>query len=95
MKFVLLRTIYNVIPSEHNAPAIYRQSTDEGDGIVPCTPTLPIHRHDDSYQSISSPRIPAGGPPIRFRFEDVAAPQASLEAVPGGSLHTCSSITYC
>ncbi|XP_076826179.1 nucleoprotein TPR-like isoform X2 [Clavelina lepadiformis] len=65
-------------------PGIVPSSTDEGDGIVPCTPTLPIHRHDDSYQSISSPRIPAGGPPIRFRFEDVAAPQASLEAVPGG-----------
>nr|XP_018671495.1 nucleoprotein TPR isoform X2 [Ciona intestinalis] len=58
--------------------------TEDGDGIVPCTPTLITHRHDEGYHAISSPRVPhAGGQPIRFRFEDLSSGNL-FEPVPGG-----------
>ena len=76
----------------HYILLILLQSTDEGDGIVPSTPTL-INRRDDSYQAISSPRVPPQQQQFRFRFEDlvprrqdedVSASQ-TFAAVPGGS----------
>uniref|UniRef100_H2YYF1 Uncharacterized protein n=1 Tax=Ciona savignyi TaxID=51511 RepID=H2YYF1_CIOSA len=59
--------------------------TEDGDGIVPCTPTLVTHRHDEGYHAISSPRVPhgAGGQPIRFRFEDISSGNL-FENLPGG-----------
>ena len=62
------------------------QSTDEGDGIVPSTPTLLTRRHDDGYHAISSPRIPPQQQ-FRFRFEDESGSQ-NFSAVPGGLLFT-------
>ncbi|XP_039274205.2 nucleoprotein TPR-like isoform X1 [Styela clava] len=64
-------------------PGLTAPSADDGDGIVPCTPTLPTRRHDDNYQTINSPHVPPGGPPIRFRFEDVSVPSQSVQPQTG------------
>lgn len=64
-------------------PGLTAPSADDGDGIVPCTPTLPTRRHDDNYQTINSPHVPPGGPPIRFRFEDVSAASQSMQPQTG------------
>lgn len=61
-------------------PGLVPPAADDGDGIVPCTPTLPTRRHDD-YQAINSPHVPANSVPIRFRFEDV--PSQSIQPQSG------------
>ena len=58
------------------------QSTED-ESIVPCTPTLMTQRPDDTYQAISSPRVPPGT--IRFQFEDVTQTPTSLAAALGGN----------
>nr|CAB3267195.1 nucleoprotein TPR [Phallusia mammillata] len=61
-------------------PGFVQPSTEEGDGIVPCTPTLFSTRNEDVYPSISSPRV---APVTQFQFENVSSAAQNFGAVPG------------